>query len=117
MVCKAGHGVDLEDASDHQQGLTVSGITESVTSWHMSLRPSGSPTSQKSKPKRASCTCVVLDLYNHIVVGWSMHHRQDRKMVLRAVEMAIWQREGDDNVILHSDRGSQFTSGDYQSYL
>lgn len=61
--------------------------------------------------------CVVLDLHNHIVVGWSMHHSQDRKMVLRAVEMAIWQREGSDNVILHSDRGSQFTSGDYQRYL
>lgn len=61
--------------------------------------------------------CVVLDLYSYMVVGWSMHHSQDRKMVLRAVEMAIWQREGNDDVILHSDRGSQFTSGDYQRYL
>lgn len=38
-------------------------------------------------------------------------------MVLRAVEMAVWQRQGEVPVILHSDRGSQFTSGDYQQYL
>ncbi len=46
-----------------------------------------------------------------------MHHRQDRQMVIRAVEMAIWQRQGDWSVILHSDRGSQFTSADYQRFL
>jgi len=61
--------------------------------------------------------CVVLDLYSKLVIGWSMHHRQDRRMVIRAVEMAIWQRQGDWSVILHSDRGTQFTSGDYQRFL
>ena len=61
--------------------------------------------------------CVVLDLFSKLVVGWSMHHRQDRQMVIRAVEMAIWQRQGDWSVILHSDRGSQFRSGDYQRFL
>jgi putative transposase len=61
--------------------------------------------------------CIVLDLFDHRVVGWSMHHRQDRQMVIRAVQMAVWQRQGNERVILHSDRGSQFRSGDYQNYL
>lgn len=61
--------------------------------------------------------CIVLDLFDHRVVGWSMHHRQDRQMVIRAVQMAVWQRQGGEPVILHSDRGSQFRSGDYQDYL
>lgn len=61
--------------------------------------------------------CVVIDLFSKLVVGWAMHHRQDRHMVIRAVEMAIWQREEATPVILHSDRGCQFTSGDYQQYL
>ncbi len=61
--------------------------------------------------------CVVIDLFSKLVVGWSMHHRQDRQMVMRAVEMAIWQRQGESQVILHSDRGSQFRSGDYQRLL
>lgn len=61
--------------------------------------------------------CVVLDLFSKLVVGWSMHHRQDRHMVIRAVEMAVGQRQGGWSVILHSDRGSQFTSADYQRFL
>lgn len=61
--------------------------------------------------------CVVLDLFSKLVIGWSMHHRQDRQMVIRAVEMATWQRQGGGPVILHSDRGSQFRSSDYQRYL
>ncbi len=61
--------------------------------------------------------CVVLDLFSKLVIGWSMHHRQDRQMVIRAVETAIGQRQGGWSVILHSDRGSQFRSSDYQRYL
>lgn len=61
--------------------------------------------------------CVVLDLFSKLVIGWSMHHRQDRQMVIRAVEMAVWQRHEEGSVILHSDRGSQFRSGDYQQLL
>jgi len=60
---------------------------------------------------------VVIDLFSKLVVGWSMHHRLDRHMVIRAVEMAIWQRRGGWAVILHSDRGCQFTSDDYQRFL
>ena len=61
--------------------------------------------------------CVVLDLFSKLVVGWSMHHRQDRYMAIRAVQMAVWQRQQRGKVILHSDRGCQFTSTDYQRYL
>lgn len=38
-------------------------------------------------------------------------------MVLRAVEMATWQRQSEGAVILRSDRGSQFRRGDYQRFL
>jgi putative transposase len=61
--------------------------------------------------------CIVLDLYSKLVAGWSMHHRQDRHMVVRAVQMAVWQRSGSAEVILHSDRGGQFISGTYQKFL
>ena len=37
--------------------------------------------------------CIVLDLFDQRIVGWSMHHRQDRQMVIRAVQMAVWQRQ------------------------
>jgi putative transposase len=61
--------------------------------------------------------CVVLDLFSKLVVGRSMHHRQDRHMVERTVQMAVWQRTGGSETILHSDRGGQFISGTYQKFL
>lgn len=60
---------------------------------------------------------VVLDLYSRLVVGWSMSHLQDRQLVLQAVLMAVWQRRDRSPVILHSDRGCQFTSHEYQQFL
>ena len=61
--------------------------------------------------------CVVVDLYSGIVVGWSMSPRQERHLVLQAVLMALWQREESTPVVLHSDRGCQFTSDEYQRFL
>jgi len=61
--------------------------------------------------------CVVIDLYGGKVVGWSMSTRQDRQLVLQAVLMACWQRPDRQPVILHSDRGTQFTSYEYQEFL
>lgn len=61
--------------------------------------------------------CIVLDLYSGLVVGWSMSPRQDRQLVGQAVLMALWQRPARTPVILHSDRGCQFTSEEYQRLL
>ncbi len=61
--------------------------------------------------------CIVVDLYSGRVVGWSMSARQDRQLVLQAVLMALWQRPNRSPVILHSDRGCQFTRDEYQRFL
>ena len=60
--------------------------------------------------------CAVLDLYSKRGMGGSMHPRPDRHMVVPAVPMAVWQREGSSGVILHPDRGGRFISGDYQKF-
>lgn len=46
-----------------------------------------------------------------------MSPRQDRQLVVQAVLMAVWQRPDRRPVILHSDRGCQVTSDEYQSFL
>jgi len=60
---------------------------------------------------------VILDLYTRRVVGWSMSNRLAREFVMRAVLMALGQRSGDGPIILHSDRGTQYTSAEYQRFL
>jgi putative transposase len=60
---------------------------------------------------------VVLDLCTRRVVGWSMSDRLGRAFVMQAVRMALGQRVGDRPVLLHSDRGTQYTSAEYQRFL
>jgi len=52
---------------------------------------------------------VVLDAFSRRIVGWAMAHHLRTELVLAALEMAIEQRKPDD-VIHHSDHGSQYTS-------
>jgi putative transposase len=59
----------------------------------------------------------VVDLFDGQVVGWSMSHRMEKQLVIQAVLMAQWQKSNRDPVILHSDRGSQYTSHEYQRFL
>ncbi len=60
---------------------------------------------------------VILDLFSRRVVGWSMSERIDRKLALDALRMALAQRRPQPGLIHHSDRGSQYASGDYQQLL
>lgn len=60
---------------------------------------------------------VVMDLYSRLVVGWAMSERMTSKLVIDALQMALWRRKMPSNVIIHSDRGSQYCSHDYQALL
>ena len=60
---------------------------------------------------------AVLDLFSRRVVGWAMGGHNDRHLVLQALKMAIQRRRPPAGLIHHSDRGSTYASGDYQSEL
>ena len=52
---------------------------------------------------------VVLDAFSRRVVGWSMANHLRTSLVLDALDMALGRRRPE-NVIHHSDQGSQYTS-------
>ena len=60
---------------------------------------------------------VVLDLYARRVVGWSMQPTLERTVVLAALTDAIRRRHVTAGILHHSDRGSQYASGEYQQLL
>jgi putative transposase len=60
---------------------------------------------------------VLLDLYSRRVVGWAMSERNDEKLTLAALEMALDQRQPKTGLIHHSDRGTTYASGAYQDVL
>ena len=52
---------------------------------------------------------VVLDAWSRRIVGWAMASHLRTELVLAALNMALWQRRPEE-VIHHSDQGSQYTS-------
>ncbi|URL00580.1 IS3 family transposase [Pseudomonas sp. BYT-1] len=60
---------------------------------------------------------VVLDLFSRQVIGWSMKPRMCSDLAIDALLMAVWRRKPQQQVMIHSDQGSQFSSSDWQSFL
>jgi len=60
---------------------------------------------------------VVLDLFSRQVIGWSMRSRIDGELAINALLMAVWRRNPNSPVIVHSDQGSQYSSHDWQAFL
>jgi len=60
---------------------------------------------------------VVLDLYARRIVGWSMQAHMTSELVTDALMMALWRRGKPEQVMHHSDQGSQYTSETFQKLL
>jgi putative transposase len=60
---------------------------------------------------------AVEDLYSRRVVGWSMAENMQSRLVVDALEMAEARRLPSEELLAHSDRGSQYASDHYQSLL
>jgi putative transposase len=60
---------------------------------------------------------VILDLFSRRVAGWAMSPTLSQELTLTALKMALPTRRPLPGLIHHSDRGSQYTSQDYQLLL
>ena len=61
---------------------------------------------------------VILDLFSRAVVGWAMSPRlTTQHLTLPALTMAVGRRRPPPGLLHHSDRGSQYASGDYRRAL
>jgi putative transposase len=62
-------------------------------------------------------TAAVLDLGSREIVGLAMADDMCTGLTLTALEMAVVQQRPEPGLIHHSDRGSQYTSADYQQKI
>jgi putative transposase len=60
---------------------------------------------------------TIMDLYSRKIIGWSLRERLTKELVIAALDMAIKQRHLSPDLLLHSDRGSQYASELYQLLL
>ncbi len=60
---------------------------------------------------------IVMDLFDLKVVGWSYGLNMTDDLVIDAFKKALINRGLNEDGIFHSDRGSQYTSNDYEKLL
>ena len=60
---------------------------------------------------------IILDVFSRRIVGWSMQERMKDKLVIDAFNSAWESRLPDNGLIFHSDRGSQYCSGNFINIL
>ncbi len=60
---------------------------------------------------------AIIDLYSRMIVGWSMSSSINKQLVIDSLLMAVNKRKPAENLLLHSDQGSQYTSQGYQYLL
>ncbi len=60
---------------------------------------------------------TLLDGYTRRVVGWAVSRYNDTAITLKALEQAIASRQPGAGLIIHTDHGSNYTSGDYRGRL
>ncbi|ELP3488872.1 IS3 family transposase [Pseudomonas aeruginosa] len=53
---------------------------------------------------------AVLDLHTRRVIGWAFSGKPDAELVIKALDMAYEQRGKPQQVLFHSDQGSQYAS-------
>jgi putative transposase len=64
----------------------------------------------------------VVDVYSRAIVGWAAATSKRTKLVLDALQMALWRRDRDGRpagpgLVHHSDAGSQYTSFAFTAHL
>ena len=60
---------------------------------------------------------TVIDLYNREIIGWAMAEHHRASLVCDAIIMARQNRRVRRRAVFHSDRGAEYTSGDFRRCL
>lgn len=60
---------------------------------------------------------IFIDLFSRIVVGWDLSDSLERHSTIKSLNKAILRRRPDRGLMVHSDRGIQYASGDFRKHL
>lgn len=58
--------------------------------------------------------CVVIDLYNRMIVGWSMRRDMTAAIAVDAFQMAVASRNPEGALLFHTDRGIQYCCREFR---
>ena len=58
--------------------------------------------------------CTFVDLFSRRVVGWAVSSTIDRQLAIAALRNAVANRHPGQRLVIHTDRGCQYTSWDFR---
>jgi len=61
--------------------------------------------------------CVIIDLFSRKVIAYTVRNKIDVNLVIDTFNKAFAIRNYPENLIFHSDRGSQYTAKSFRKYL
>ncbi len=61
--------------------------------------------------------CVVLDLYARKVIAYKISRHNSTQLTKTVVKMAYEKRHPTEELLFHSDQGSNYTSNEFRKYL
>lgn len=60
---------------------------------------------------------AIMDLYGRRIIGWAMDKHMKTELLSTALKQAVGRAGAKEGVLIHSDRGIQYASKDYQDLL
>ena len=114
---KAPRRVVQTTNSDHEDPIAANVLDRDFTAAAPNQRWVGDTTEFAIGESAKVYLAVILDLYSRFVVGWAVSAVNDRRLTLKALDMAVRRRCPAPGLLHHSDRGSTYTCDDYQAYL
>jgi transposase InsO family protein len=103
--------------SDHDDPIAPNLLARDFTAAKPNQRWVGDTTEFVIGESAKLYLAVILDLYSRFVVGWAISAVNDRRLTLKALEMAVHRRCPDHGLLHHTDRGCTYTCEDYQKVL
>jgi transposase InsO family protein len=103
--------------SDHDDPIAANLLDRDFTAATPNQRWVGDTTEFVIGESGKLYLAVILDLFSRFVVGWAISAVNDRRLTLKALEMAVQRRCPEPGLLHHSDRGCTYTCEDYQTYL
>ena len=103
--------------SDHDDPIAANVLDRDFTAAAPNQRWVGDTTEFVIGESAKLYLAAILDLYSRFVVGWAISAVNDRRLTLKALEMAVRRRCPEPGLLHHSDRGCTYTCEDYQADL
>ena len=103
--------------SDHADPIAANFLARDFTAAAPNERWVGDTTEFVIGENAKLYLAAIPDLYSRFVVGWAISAVNDRRLTLKALDMAVQRRCPEPGLLHHSDRGCTYTCEGYQTYL